>query len=281
MPKQAAAKSAARAADKHASAAVLPQKDLPRTGPEKKPAASGDGRRSGHGGSEGRNAQRAAAASKKPSTKRGCGVAADGRRFDDKCSDGKDGQSKQPKKRRGAAADGQPSAGDGPRPASHAPPAARATPRAAPAAATPRAAVDDSDSDDEVVVDSQIKENYMLSMERSTPQLFGKDMWPVDDKLRSGACFDCRVDCEAIFMAYAESTKMLLKTKRRNASSLRYGCRQCDEFKLCFPAKDVGDSISEDGARSEPAYRVSDLRVCSLYADFMLIFLVGEVVSDR
>ena len=105
----------------------------------------------------------------------------------------------------------------------------------------------DADSDDFVgeVDDKQAHAKRMLVLERSTPSLISKHSWPVDENLKLGAVFTCRVDCEAMAMAYAEENRMLLKRKKRTATVLRYGCKMCGEFSQCFVAKDMG---GDDGA---------------------------------
>ena len=63
-------------------------------------------------------------------------------------------------------------------------------------------------------------------------------------------------------MAYAEGNRMLLKRRNRTPTVLRYGCKVCDEFSLCFVAKDMGEMIGDDGA----------LSFCSLFTGFLLTF---------
>ena len=63
-------------------------------------------------------------------------------------------------------------------------------------------------------------------------------------------------------MAYAEGNRMLLKRRNRTPIVLRYGCKVCDEFSLCFVAKDMGEMFGDDGA----------LSFCSLFTGFLLTF---------
>eukprot|EP01043_Picozoa_sp_COSAG02_P104390 COSAG02_NODE_40385_length_406_cov_0.785016_1_plen_48_part_10 len=48
--------------------------------------------------------------------------------------------------------------------------------------------------------------------------MYAKEMWSsLPAKLQCGVDYDCRVDCEAVAMAYAESKSMMLVTKTRDA----------------------------------------------------------------
>ena len=161
------------------------------------------------------------------------------------------------------------------KPARYAKFAAKAGPKKRAAAAAAAAADGDggqrSDDDDDCgdfveVDDKRAHAERMLALERCTPRLISKDLWPVDEKLKLGEAFACRVDCEAMAMAYAEQKRMLLKRNCRSATFLRYGCKMCDDFTLCFLAKDMGEMIGDDGA-----FTSRDV-VCNPLALFLLTF---------
>jgi hypothetical protein len=111
-----------------------------------------------------------------------------------------------------------------------------------------RGAEEDEDDDDDDFVDDKAKGQSGLDQERKVPMLFKKAQWAVlPDMLATQHRFECRVDCESVAMALAESKRMRLKVFKRTDSYLRFGCAGCEQFKIRFAVEDRGETIGPDG----------------------------------
>ena len=80
--------------------------------------------------------------------------------------------------------------------------------------------------------------------ERLIPILIAKSAWStMENKFTIGTKFGARVDCDALAMAWAECTNMLLVPKVRNSQNLNLGCKCCDQFAVHFGARGKGSEI--------------------------------------
>jgi hypothetical protein len=80
--------------------------------------------------------------------------------------------------------------------------------------------------------------------ERLIPILIAKSAWAtMENKFTIGTKFGARVDCDALAMAWAECTNMLLVPKVRNSQNLNLGCKCCDQFAVHFGARGKGSEI--------------------------------------